>query len=376
METGHLVVILLLVSALLIALFVIFFIYVKRHTGRRERIQNKLRRDWTGKIDHHTAFAVRACTKDRFHKFWKIFPWSRTGLLFIGDTEVNLVLIDRQNKGIVRTIRRDPGGFQWVGQKFWPNGLLSWFMIRSADETYYITSETGLTIINSEKTTWEIFCNTKPGPPPRDFTPPPAPGDFALEKHPLSLAIIGMFFVLLCYALIDTYFLIEEDYLRFPFLSVTILFGIGVAAISSVFTFRSRIPNVTGVVLSLFLAFAAAGSLYPGMLRINQITGDSELFANAYYVDFDNDRLVPDDPSLPHFSYNMKSTREFWQQLDPAEPFMIELRKGGLGFHQVRMTPIYDRISKFYKEKRNRNKSLRPAPDDGSPGLTKKADHI
>lgn len=353
MEIGQAIILLTVINLALLALVGGLFFYVRYLTRNRQRIQDKLKQHWADKIPHHSVFPVRACDTARFKRFWKFFPWDRTGLVFIGDAEAALVLIDADGGGIVRRFRPDAQTLTWIGRNVWPNGVLSWFSVQAGGERWHVTSETGLTVIDSLPTTRKIYTSLLPEQGGQLIVESTAAAGFALEKHPLSMTMLVLFLLLVVYALADTYFILDEDYPRYPFWLLSLATGLMVAAIGSAMTVRSRVPNGAGITLALLLAGAMALSVYPGMLRLNQLTASEHPAEYLYRVDRAGNRLLPPDDSLPEISFHMRSSREYWQQFDPEEPFPVELYKGGLGFYQVRMTPIYDRISAFYKQRRS-----------------------
>ena len=76
----------------------------------------------------------------------KIFPWNATGILYF--KEVSLCFIGENNSG---------HKIELVGRKMMKNGAITWFLINDKNYGHYFTSETGLIIINSQKTTQKIF---------------------------------------------------------------------------------------------------------------------------------------------------------------------------------------------------------------------------
>jgi len=344
----------LLLISLLVTLVLVggLAVYAVRMARQRRRIQRHLFEAWGGTIPHHECFAVRLCDPARFRRFWKFFPWNRAGILLVGEQEATLVVDDPDGDQLLLRYPRVPEFFGWIGRKFWPNGNLYWLLMENAGQAWYVTSETGVTIFGSKLGTRKIYDTVRGEFPEGELSALPGAVDFALEKHPLSLGMLVLFFVLLVYALLDGFFINEEVYVHFPFLSLTVLTGVVVAGVCGLLVYKSRVPNAIGLVLALMLAAAAGGSLYPGLLRLNQLTSALPPQPYSYRVDFELQRLVPFDPDLPVISYPMAATSAYWLTRDLQSPYPVELRKGGLGFYQINMTPIYNHVGEFYRELR------------------------
>ncbi len=52
--------------------------------------------------------------------------------------------------------------------------------------------------------------------------------------------------------------------------------------------------------------------------------------------------------SFPIFSILV--VREYWAQFESGSIHHFELRKGGLGFYQLNMAPVYAAMKEFYRE--------------------------
>jgi|GEM_PF-5826731 len=348
--------ILIIANLIMLILLGIGFIYLRRITQRRFKIQEKLHKSWSTRIPHLVSFPVRACNEKRFLKTLKLFPWDLTGQLFIGQDNATLLLVDKHNKGIKRTLTYAKSNLRWIGQKFWPNGKWHWFSVLADGQTYYLTSESGLTVINSGKSTRTIFDNlvNRFGSNATAIEEPPEP--FSLDKHPVSLAMLIIFFSLVAYGILDTFFINEEEYITYPFLWLSLLAGGVVLILSMFWALAGKIPKAEASVLAILLALAAGCCIYPGMLRLNQVTAETGPIPYVYRVQYENNLLAPNDQLLPQINLNMKMHKEFWQEIGPEEAFIVELRKGGLGFYQVNMTPIYDQLQAFYRQRHKAGK--------------------
>lgn len=164
---------------------------------------------------------------------------------------------------------------------------------------------------------------------------------FALEKNPWTLGVVVLFFLLVAFTMIDGFVLIGETYVTRPIYEV-FAFGGLMAAIVSTRLLRARsVPSLESTVLSILLGVGISCALYPGALRLNQWTDNSGLHVHTYQSQ-GRGRFTPLDESLPELHFD--DYPEYWRQFGVGEHQGFELRRGGLGFYQLNMAPIYDAI--------------------------------
>lgn len=172
---------------------------------------------------------------------------------------------------------------------------------------------------------------------------------YALENNPVALAFVVLFFVSVAYAFVDTLILNPESYVTQPPYSVYVLGGLTVSAIAAWLMRRAGVPIVESVAVAVLTGVAIGALLYPGLLRINQLT-DRDGLRNHEYKMIRPCYFVPAQGGLPELQFPERH-REFWSQYDPGIIEEFELRKGGLEFYQINMKPIYERIEHYYKNK-------------------------
>jgi hypothetical protein len=173
-----------------------------------------------------------------------------------------------------------------------------------------------------------------------------ASASFALEKNPSSLAVVIAFFVLLLYALADTFVLGHETYTDAPPVSAFVAAGVLATVAAALWMLRARVPTAEGMVVALLFgaAFGAAG--YPGALRINAITDGEGLHKYQYRLTPER-QLEPLTAGLPTLAF--PKYYEYWEQFQPGSHHEFELRKGGLGFYQLNMQPVNAVLRRFYE---------------------------
>jgi len=171
---------------------------------------------------------------------------------------------------------------------------------------------------------------------------------FTLEsnRHTLAAAIIVI--VLVLYTLFDM-MLPDESYAVDPPLVLFALGGAIAALAAMLWLAFSGAPRPVGLGLALLLGAATAFALYPGALRINEATDSEGLHSYEYRLK-SYSVFEPVDPKLPPLDFS--NFNDYWGQFKLGTTHQFELRKGGLGFYQVDMAPVRDRMRAYFSGKR------------------------
>ncbi len=173
---------------------------------------------------------------------------------------------------------------------------------------------------------------------------------FALEKNPVTLAFVTVFFVSILYAFADTFIFNVESYTSQPFYPVYVTGGLTLSLIALLILRGAKVPITESLVVAVLTGGAFGAALYPGLLRANQLT-DREGLHSYQYTMIEPAYFVSEQDGLPELRFPTRHG-EFWSQYDPGSTQEFELRKGGLGFYQINMKPIYNRIQDYYEQKR------------------------
>jgi hypothetical protein len=153
-----------LVAIILIALLAIVFIpllafiaYVIYQKSKRNRIRDSLLNEQRQLIGGHRWLPVRYASEPRFKALFKIFPWEAAGILVIAPG--SLLFLGRMNSGSPMMLQFAPGNstLTWLGKAPWPNGAVSWFYCTTINEKHYFTSETGVLVFGSHRSTRAIY---------------------------------------------------------------------------------------------------------------------------------------------------------------------------------------------------------------------------
>lgn len=170
---------------------------------------------------------------------------------------------------------------------------------------------------------------------------------FALEKNRVALVAVAAFFALVIYGLVD-WMLNQETYAGTPPFAVYLTAG----GITTVLVFawlrQSAVPMAECLAVSLLLGAVLGAALYPGLLRINQITDTVGLQTYRYVLQRDFS-LVPENDGLPVLAF--PKFPEYWEQFGPGSTHEFRLRRGGLEFYQIDMAPVYAKTREFYRSR-------------------------
>ncbi len=151
---------LIIVLAVLLLAFspvLAIFIYVFYQNSKRKKIQARVlsaRRDIIG---DKRWLPVRYASEARFNFWFKIFPWEGAGVIVMAAGSV--VFLGETLSGKPLMLQFSPGNsrLHWLGKCPWPNGAVSWLRFDTADGKHYFSSETGLLVFGSHRSTKAIY---------------------------------------------------------------------------------------------------------------------------------------------------------------------------------------------------------------------------
>ena len=138
----------------------IILVYAKNSASNRKKIQNRILLKIKEKANIENAYPVRYASHERFKSFFKIFPWLKTGVIYI--TSSNIIFSYEGDEGDLSIVMdRKYSQLNWTGRRFIKNGGFSWFEIECHAKKHYFTSETGTWIFGSKKGTMKIYFGLK-----------------------------------------------------------------------------------------------------------------------------------------------------------------------------------------------------------------------
>ncbi|HEW97489.1 MAG TPA: hypothetical protein ENF37_02435 [Beggiatoa sp.] len=178
----------------------------------------------------------------------------------------------------------------------------------------------------------------------------PQAAEFALESNPHSLAAMVLLFTFIGYGLLD--FLInQETYAQRALYEIYLGGGVVIAIVVMLWLLAAKLPKLESIMIGCFVGCAVGAALYPGLLRINQLTDTTCLQTYQYVLQKDYALKPLKDETLPTLFF--KSDLDSWSHFELKSIHDIQLRKGGLAFYQINMAPIYADMRQYFKNARN-----------------------
>lgn len=163
------IVVLLFVIVIILCPVMALWIYVIRQNWQRKRIRERVLASRAEFIGTNRWFAVRYASQSRFDSMFKIVPWDTAGILVIAPGSV--LFLGETLAGVPQTIQFALANSRliWLGKSPWPNGAVSWLVFETANGKHYFSSETGIMIFGSHRSTREIYDHAT-----RNFSSQPA----------------------------------------------------------------------------------------------------------------------------------------------------------------------------------------------------------
>jgi hypothetical protein len=151
------IVILLIFVGMMLIPFLLFFVYVFYQNSKRKKIRERTRQAFAQLIGDNNTVPVRYCSERHFKSWLKIFPWEGTGLIVPGNGVVTFVGEKLNGVALNLQFGRSDSTVTWLGRCPFPNGAVSFFCFDTRGEKHYFTSETGVFVFGSHKSTRAAF---------------------------------------------------------------------------------------------------------------------------------------------------------------------------------------------------------------------------
>src|ERR1044072_2998547 len=161
-EAIVLVIVLIAVVAALFVPLTLFFGYAFCRKGKREQTRAAIVRDQQQLIGSNRWFPVRYASELRFKSFFKIFPWEGAGVIIVMPGRA--LFLGHNFSGPVQ-LQFAPANspVNWLGKAPFPNGAVSWFYFETPAWKHYFSSETGVLIFGSNRSTKAIYEDVRSG---------------------------------------------------------------------------------------------------------------------------------------------------------------------------------------------------------------------
>ena len=137
-----------------------FYIYAFYQKSKRNSIRERALNEQQQLVGNHPWFPVRYASELRFKALFKLFPWEGAGIIVVAPG--NVLFLGQTNSGLPVRLQFAPGNstLTWLGKAPWPNGAVSWFYFETPAVKHYFTSETGVLVFGSHKSTKAIYDET------------------------------------------------------------------------------------------------------------------------------------------------------------------------------------------------------------------------
>lgn len=169
---------------------------------------------------------------------------------------------------------------------------------------------------------------------------------YELETNRRALIALALMSTLMTYGLTDSV-LNEETYAARPPYGFFALLGVIVALIAGRWMRAGNIPYAERVGVAIVLGATFGAALYPGLLRINQLTDRVGLQTYLYQLQR-NGSLAPLQTGPPDLIFPRYA--DYWSAFSVGSLHEFRLRRGGLGFYQVDMAPINDAMRDYFQK--------------------------
>jgi hypothetical protein len=107
------------------------------------------------------------------------------------------------------------------------------------------------------------------------------PAGFALEKNQRTKVATVVLFALIAYAMVD-FMVLEETYAGRAFSEFYVIAGVLTALTCAAWLRRGMVPLTESIMIGILLGGACGAALYPGLLRLNQVTDTAGLQTVEY----------------------------------------------------------------------------------------------
>ena len=167
------------------------------------------------------------------------------------------------------------------------------------------------------------------------------------DVTPLTATVAVIFVALVFSFVMEIYFTANEfyaDFVPYQLICLSALLGFLIVHI----TLRNFEPERNNSALyALLFALGIGLAAYPLLARVNAWTDTAGLHGYEYRLDTDY-VWRSTEPGAPDLDMYLSGSR-WWRQFHPGDSYTFELRKGGLGFWQVNMSPVYKAQRRYRK---------------------------
>lgn len=322
-----------------VMLVVIGIMHLK--ANRSKQAQNKLIQS-LGKDAASSWFRIRVSRPAFFKRRMKLLGFEASGILVSGARSIRIMAELEGGKRIEKDYAKDSLHLVWIGNPGLGSSNLHWISVGQGGDQLMVSADTGFNAVQSREATADICRKILP-----EFELPSAANvDFALEKNRASLIGLCIFFGLIAYALIDGFFLNNNELLKLGWLGFAMP-SLGLLAIPAYFALvQGKVPSRESLAMSMMLAAAFTAAFVPAVKRVDQaMSGGPKQYQ---FKLIEGTRLEAVDPGPPDL--NFRKAKEYWAQYDEGSIHQFSLIHGPLGLWQLDSDDLLPKVRAFYQK--------------------------
>lgn len=328
-----------ILNVVLLIAVLCFTIWIFRVMRRMRNAQDELVRSLD--VSRSAWFRIALARPAHFRKIWKLIGYEARGVLLRTDNSVRIVAMLDSGEKIDRSFAPNELQLRWVGNAGLGSTNMHWIAVGPEHDSLMISADTGLNAIPSRQATVDI-CRTIA---PDVALPGIAQSDFALEKHPASLAAVVAFFALVAFAVVDGVIINQYDLIGIndvawisPACALLAIPLYGLLA-------RLGVPSRESIALSMLVAASIAGAVLPALKRIDQILAGPVV---SYEYEFKGQAMLEPKQSGPP-KLRFRDVSEYWEQFEVGSVHSFELVHGPLGLWQLDRSRLNEATREFYR---------------------------
>lgn len=327
---------LVLAQALFLTALLIFATVLALKIRRQKKQQDAL----VAQLKGQRFWRVNLATEGFLDRLIRLAPFEAKGVLIDeGDTLRIKGFWQKSGKPVESAWTRSSIKVEWLGNATMRSGNLYWARLATPKGHLYFSADTGINAMNSREALSDIFRSAFPE---LELTEQHTK-DFALEKNPRSLAVVGAFFALLLFALLDTFiwnsFELADAQLGAlfskPIVVAALLLGMPLLCFA---TYRSLlgggVPSRESFSLAGMLTMTILIAIVPALKRVDQYLSAEGTQDQVYRIT-GLGALEPIDESkgLPPLLF--RKANEYWSQFKTGEKYPIPMLRGPIGLWQI-----------------------------------------
>lgn len=340
---------LLLASYALLMLALVLYVFWRQRQMKRR--QDEIAKGLKG----HRFWRVNLARPAFFARWRRLMPFEAKGVMIDEGDQLRVRGFWRANgRAFESVLRKADCQPIWLGNRSLKAGNMYWGQLRTPRGDLLFSADTGLYALPSRENLMDIFHTVFP-----EFDlPEEAEQEFALEKNVRSISAMVVFFGLMAFALIDTFFITRyelTDAQLFRMLSqpVALLGALIVLSLAGAGFYRwlssGRVPARESIALSILTTGVLALATLPIAKRVDQVLASEPSRNYAYHV-VQPARLLPADTSQGLPALRFPRARDYWAQFKDGQEYQIPFLRGPLGLWQLDHEKFDPPLRAFYEK--------------------------